>query len=133
MAGGGHPLSDGRQGRPLHPWLFTIVANTVRTYHRKRRVRALLHGDPPQHEPPSPNPDSERVSAARQTAAWLEERIRRLPLPKREVVILACIENLPLKEVANVLGLPLGTVKTHLRRARLALAAELAGRGEVRS
>ena len=28
--------------RPLHPWLFTIVANTVRTHHRKQRVKELV-------------------------------------------------------------------------------------------
>ena len=62
--------------------------------------------------------------------SFLEGRISELPLARREVLLLACVESLPLKEVASVLGLPLGTVKTHLRRARLTLAEALARRNQ---
>jgi len=115
-------------GRPLHPWLFTIVANTVRNHLRRQRVRSLVGSVEEVGEPASANPGADRVAAARQTVAWLEQQIRKLPLARREVLLLVCVENLPLKQVASVLGLPLGTVKTHLRRARLSLAEELAGR-----
>jgi RNA polymerase sigma factor (sigma-70 family) len=115
--------------RPLHPWLFTIVANTVRSYVRKRQVRKLLFAEPATHDPASPAPDGERVSAARQTLARLEQRIRLLPLVQREVLLLTCIENLPQQQVARVLKMPVNTVKTHLRRARLALARQLAEGG----
>ncbi len=113
--------------RELHPWIFTIVANRVRTHLRKRRINSLIKAaDPPSIEPASSNPDAERSTAAKQTLTWLEERLLSLPLARREVLVLACIENLPLKDIASVLNMPLGTVKTHLRRARLALAEELA-------
>ena len=114
--------------RPLHPWLFTIVANTVRTHLRRQRVRSLVDAAVTTGEPVADQPGAERVAAGRQTVAWLEERISELPLARREVLLLACVESLPLKEVASVLGLPLGTVKTHLRRARLTLAEALARR-----
>ena len=113
--------------RPLHPWLFTIVANTVRTHHRKQRVKELVFMEP-RREVQDPAPDGERVAVARQTATWLEEEIRRLPFMQREVVVLACIENLAHKEIAAALELPINTVKTHLRRARLALVRKLARR-----
>jgi len=119
--------------RPLHPWLFTIVANTVRTHHRKNKVREMVFADPPAVEPRSANPDGERNAMARQTAAWLEQEIRKLPLAQQEVLILTCIENLPQKEVAGILGLPVNTVKTHLRRARLALIDRLAQRDTNKS
>jgi RNA polymerase sigma-70 factor (ECF subfamily) len=115
-------------GRPLHPWLFTIVANAVRNHLRRQRVRSLVGPADQVGEPAARNPGAERVTAGRQTMAWLEERIKELPLARREVLLLACVESLPLREVAAVLGLPLGTVKTHLRRARLTLAEELAHR-----
>jgi RNA polymerase sigma-70 factor (ECF subfamily) len=115
-------------GRPLHPWLFTIVANAVRNHLRRQRVRSLVGPADQVGETTARNPGAERVTAGRQTMAWLEERIKELPLARREVLLLACVENLPLSEVAAVLGLPLGTVKTHLRRARLTLAEELAHR-----
>ena len=114
------------EGRPLHPWLFTIVANTVRTYHRKNRVRERVFGDPPAAEPAGDSPDGQRRVMARETAAWLERQIARLPLAQREVLLLTCVEKLPQREVAAMLGLPVNTVKTHLRRARLALARRFA-------
>jgi RNA polymerase sigma-70 factor (ECF subfamily) len=114
--------------RPLHPWLFTVVANAVRNHLRRRRVRSLVGPAGGITEPATTGPGAERVAAARQTVAWLEERIRALPLERREVLLLACVESLPLQEVAAVLGLPLATVKSHLRRARLTLAEELARR-----
>lgn len=115
--------------RPPHPWIFTIVANEVRSYLRRRRVRELVFADAASHEPPDPAPGGERVMEARNTVAWLEAEILRLPLAQREVLILCCAEGLPLKAVALALELPLNTVKTHLRRARLALALRLARRG----
>jgi RNA polymerase sigma factor (sigma-70 family) len=117
--------------RPLHPWLFTIVANAVRTYHRRRRVRMLVHNDPPAQDPECSRPGSERTTAARQLLEWLEGQIQRLPLIRREVLILACIEGMALKDVAASLRMPVNTVKTHLRRARLFLAEELAQHGRA--
>lgn len=112
--------------RPLHPWIFTIIANTVRHHLRRRRVRQLVFASPgPAQDPADASPDGERTAAARQTAAWLEEEIRELPLAQREALILACVESLPLRQVAEVLGTPLNTVKTHLRRARLRLTRSL--------
>jgi RNA polymerase sigma-70 factor (ECF subfamily) len=122
-----------RADRPPHPWIFTIVANEVRTYLRRRRVRELVFAAPVEHEPEDPAPDGERAVLARETVARLEEEIRRLPLAQREVLILASLEGRSLKEVAQALGLPLNTVKTHLRRARLALSREWARRQTVKS
>ena len=114
--------------RPLHPWLFTIVANTVRTHYRKRRVSEIVFMQSSQREPRDPAPDGERLAVARQTATWLEEEIRKLPLMQREVLLLACIENFAQKDIAAALELPINTVKIHLRRARLALVRKLARR-----
>jgi RNA polymerase sigma-70 factor (ECF subfamily) len=113
---------------PAHPWIFTIVANEVRSHLRRRRIRELVFAGPATHDPADPAPDGERAVEARETVAWLEEQIRRLPLAQREVLILASLESRPLSEVAEALGLPLNTVKTHLRRARLALSEKLARR-----
>lgn len=127
--------------RPLHPWLFTVVANTVRNYVRTRRVRELAfvpRKEVPERETPDPAPIAEQIAAARQETAWLEVEISKLPHAQREVLILTTIENVPQQEVAEILGMPVNTVKTHLRRARMALAEKLvrrkaAWRGEVRS
>jgi RNA polymerase sigma-70 factor (ECF subfamily) len=120
-----HAGSSYDPSRPHHPWLFTIVANTVRTYVRKRKVQAMVFAEPPKQEPKSTDADAARHAIAKQTAGWLERQIQKLPLGQREVLILTCVEHLPQREVAVVLGLPVNTVKTHLRRARLALVERL--------
>ena len=77
--------------RPLHPWLFTVVANTVRNHLRRQRVRALVGSAEEVAEPAACHPAADRVAAGRQTMAWLERQIRRLPAARREVLILSCV------------------------------------------
>jgi RNA polymerase sigma-70 factor (ECF subfamily) len=106
---------------PLHPWLFTVVANAVRTYFRKQKRRLFFFAGPPPEDVKDEAPDGEALASARETTDWLERAIRALPLSQREVLVLATLENLPMNDIASILGLPVGTVKTQLRRARLRL------------
>lgn len=119
--------------RPLHPWLFTIVANVVRNHFRRQKVRELVASEPDAVDPTDPAPDSERRATSRQTATWLSERIRHLPLKQRQVLLLASVESLTMREIATALEIPLNTVKSNLRRARRALMRDLSRRqqGEV--
>ncbi len=117
--------------RPLGPWLFTIVANTVRNHFRAQAVpiTTVPRDDPLDPlDPPDPNPGPEHIAEIRETIAWLEEALLALPLAQREVLLLITIVGLRQQDAASSLNLPLNTVKTHLRRARLALAAGLADR-----
>ncbi len=111
--------------RSFKPWLFAIAVNTVRSYYRKCRVRELVYAD---QEATDRNPNGEQIAEARETAEWLEAEITRLPLAQREVVGLVCAEHMKQTDVADVLSIPLSTVKTLLRRARIALAQQLARR-----
>jgi RNA polymerase sigma-70 factor (ECF subfamily) len=114
--------------RPLAPWLFTIVANSVRNHFRDRSGPILLveNDDPP--DAPDPNPGPEHIATARATLAWLEQALLALSPAQREVLLLTAIVGLRQQDIAESLNLPLNTVKTHLRRARLALATGLAKR-----
>lgn len=116
--------------RPVKPWVFTIVANIVRGHYRKSRVREAVVAAT-DLEPNDSAPDSHQLIEARETAAWIERAIAALPFSQREVVVLCCIEQLPQDDVAATLGMPVNTVKTHLRRARSALAQALARRQAV--
>jgi RNA polymerase sigma-70 factor (ECF subfamily) len=62
---------------------------------------------------------------------WLERRITRLPEQQREVLVLSTLKGLRMKDIARVMALPENTVKTHMRRARLALAESLARREQT--
>lgn len=122
--------------RPLAPWIFTIAANAVRDHFRARPVPAAAFAvhfashapDDPPPDPPDPNPGPERIAEARQTVAWLEGAIQELPLAQREVLLLASVVGLPQQEIAEALNMPVNTVKTQLRRARIALSERLVER-----
>ena len=63
--------------------------------------------------------------------AWLEQALDALPAVQREVLLLSTVAGLPQNAIASCLNVPLNTVKTHLRRTRLALAARLARHGAL--
>jgi RNA polymerase sigma-70 factor (ECF subfamily) len=111
--------------RPLAPWIFTIVVNTVRDHFRNCRVNSSPVANDGSLEISDPNPGPERTAAARESLAWLERALRTLPFAQREVLVLATIVGLRQQDIAQSLNLPLNTVKTHLRRARLKLAEDM--------
>jgi len=118
-----------RPDRPLKPWLFTIAVNTLRNHFRDAGTResvSLTERLEERLRDAGPNPA--RAAEGRETAAWLEEAIRLLPLPHRQALVLTCIEGMGQKEASTALGIPVNTVKTHVRRARIVLARALAAR-----
>lgn len=107
----------------LSPWIFTIVSNKVRDHFRSvSRDRAESLGD---REQRAEDPGAHELAEAAETADWLERAIRKLPLSQREVVLLCCVHNMEQLEAARALGMPINTLKTHLRRARITLARHL--------
>ena len=109
-------------------WLYRIVWRTCADRARRPEpVPAEVEGAA---APGGPDPQA-RLEEAEERRA-VESALRRLPLPYQAAVALFYLEDLPLKEVAEILGIPVGTVKTHLHRARRELRAamsESAGAG----
>jgi RNA polymerase sigma-70 factor (ECF subfamily) len=115
--------------RPLKPWLFTIAVNTVRNHFRDAAGREpMVLTDKIEERLRDVGPNPARAAESRETAAWLEAALRFLPLPHRQALVLTCVEGMDQKEASIALGIPVGTVKTHVRRARIALARALAAR-----
>jgi RNA polymerase sigma-70 factor, ECF subfamily len=125
-------------------WLFRIAHNTAIDHLRQRRLllatpRLDEDGDfiDPLDQLPDLRGDSpEQAATRRQMAAVIDRAIDTLRPEYRAVVVLRHHEDLDYEEIAEVMGLPLGTVKTYLHRARKELAARLreAGLGsETRS
>jgi len=112
--------------RPLRVWVLTITANTVRSYFRRRATQNRLFDDGATVEVAAPEPDSLALTEAHETARWIDSAISSLPLAQRQVLVLASVERLDHATIGEVLEIPVGTVKTHLRRARLALARTMA-------
>jgi RNA polymerase sigma factor (sigma-70 family) len=111
---GRHTL-DPRRGS-LSGWLLGIARHEVGDRHRRaareRELRASLAAALPQ---PAPSPDElvDRLLVA--------DELARLPDVQRRAIELACLAGHTHQEVAQLLGLPLGTVKSHIRRGLLRL------------
>ena len=111
--------------RPLRPWLFTIAANNVRN-HLRDESRRRGSGSVDVDGRPSGDHGPRALAEIQETVAWLEQALPRLPLEQREVLLLGSVAGLRLQDIATVLEIPLNTVKTLTRRARMGLAKALA-------
>ena len=111
--------------RPLGPWLFTIAANSVRNHFRDES-RHRVADDNQACDVPSGDHGPQTLAEIQETVAWLEGALPTLPLAQREVLLLGSVAGLRLQDIATVLHIPLNTVKTLNRRARLSLAGALA-------
>lgn len=107
-------------------WLHRIAINTC--LNRCRQLRAQLYVvDNEDALKRLSDPEGEPVAVIldKEQKAWLWAAVRRLPSKYRLVITLFYQEQLSYKEIAERLSLPLGTVKSHLNRARRALAKSL--------
>ncbi|MBN2495725.1 MAG: RNA polymerase sigma factor [Deltaproteobacteria bacterium] len=116
--------------RPFRAWLYTIAHNLLRSHWRARRVRRVLGGWWRRGEGRARDPESDCVPAdrrldARQRVRFIESALQDLPVGQRQALYLARVEGLAVADCARVLGVPVPTAKTWLRRARLALADAL--------
>lgn len=124
------------QGRKFSSWLFKIAHNTAIDQLRRKELVTVPLETPDRDEPDlvAMLPDASAETPAgraerRDLAAAIEGAVGSLKPLYREVVVLRYQEGLMYEEIAEVTGLPLGTVKTHLFRARKAMVAHLEARG----
>ena len=105
----------------LLPWLYGIATNVLRNrrraHMRHRRLIAQLASEPERRAAPDA---ALRAEAAERMRSILEV-LRRLPREQRDVVALCVWSELSYDEAAVALGVPLGTIRSRLSRARAAL------------
>ena len=110
-------------GTDLRAWLFTIMhhqyVNTVRREAREKTTVDIEHVSSTLAATTDP-------TAGRQLIE-LDHALARLPTEQREVVLLIGLEGMPYERVAQILGVPIGTVRSRLSRGRERLR-ELMGR-----
>ena len=122
-----------RGGSP-RAWLFAIVRNCCRTAQSGRAgtLALVIHESGlneetaarlGEHPDPSPTPEEEVIRKTEINR--LRQAIEAMPEPFREAVVLRDIEELSYAEIAEVTGVPVGTVMSRLSRGRSILAQEL--------
>ena len=124
------------QNRKFSSWLFKIAHNTAIDQLRRRQLNTVPLETPNPDEPDlvSVLPDAgtetpETRAHRRDLASAIESAVAKLKPIYREVVALRYQEGLAYDEIAEITGLPLGTVKTHLFRARKAMVGHLESEG----
>ncbi|WP_232661740.1 RNA polymerase sigma factor [Pseudonocardia sp. TRM90224] len=118
----------------VRPWLLTILRNTARNAARDASRRPAPPPGFETAEEPSAQPSVEEQAEHGEAQRVLGAALRQLPDVQRLAVTLRHVVDLPISEVAEVLGCPEGTAKSHisrgLQRLRSVLpAAEPSGRG----
>jgi len=115
----------------LKTWIYRIAVNQChnrrRWWQRRRRDRLVsLDVVTPAEEPRlSPESSPEQEYARQEQSEALQRALRALPFRQRAVLLLREVEGLSCEQAAEALEVPVGTIKSRLSRARLALKQEL--------
>jgi RNA polymerase sigma-70 factor (ECF subfamily) len=113
----------------LPAWLQRVARNySIDHYRRRRRERSLVVAGEESEElvaiarDPATSSDPHRALEEKDLAAWLRQVIDRLPSELGQAVILRDLQGMTYEEMAEMLQIPLGTVKSRINRGRLELA-----------
>jgi RNA polymerase sigma-70 factor, ECF subfamily len=106
-------------------WLHRVTVNACYDELRRKRRRPMLHAvadDDLEHEPGPPTADhADEVAGTHDAASALAS----IPEEFRIALVLADVQDMAYEQIAQVLEVPIGTVKSRVHRGRLALAAAL--------
>jgi RNA polymerase sigma-70 factor (ECF subfamily) len=119
-------LPEFRGDANLRTWLYGIVRNVAANQRRSQRRKG--QGAPPEDDFPDPGPGPLEQLAQREDARFVQRFAAQLDEKKRDLFVLALLEETSMPEVAAALGVPLNTAYTRLRALRHAFRAALANR-----
>ena len=107
-------------------WLMRTAHNLCIDRLRKRKVRSeIADGDDVMHLQPDGSPGPELRAGATEIGAGIEGALAELGPIDRAVLLMREVHELPYEEIASVLGMPIGTMKARLHRARERLRVRL--------
>lgn len=124
---------QGFHGSNGRVWLMAIVRNTAYSWLQHNRPAEVVHAfdETATHLSPSDNgarteeQNPEQRFAQNVCRELVNQAIETLPLDYREVIILRELEELSYKDIADIVGIPIGTVMSRLARARKILQQRL--------
>jgi RNA polymerase sigma-70 factor (ECF subfamily) len=100
--------------RPFKPWLYAIATNLARNHYNRPDTRRTISSDRLSSERPTSDQTAEDALLEHDEVQQVAASLMALPDHQREVVVLRYFQELSLAEIADVLGIPVGTVKSRL-------------------
>lgn len=122
---------DTFRGGDGRAWLLAIVRNACWDHLRRHRPHELASFDEDLHTPDTAGPTPETLLIQQADQARVRAAMEALPSSWREVLILREMEGMSYKEIAEVAGIPIGTVMSRLARARSGLQQALQAREQL--
>lgn len=132
-------LVDFDGGAQLRTWLYAIALRIARKYRERGRREHSSLEDAQQSLEAAPQSDlslpasAEGAALSNERLALARAALEALDDDKREVFVLARVEQMSAPQIASIVGIPLNTVYSRLRAARLAFEAEVARRTATRN
>lgn len=114
-------LHSFRQEAKLSTWIARIAYNTCLNHLQKKRLKLLDIDEVVEQYEPSSDSDAFELLEKKQVCAVLQDAIDQLPALYRTLITLYHFSFFNLAEISQVTGLPEGTIKSYLYRARKAL------------
>ena len=100
-------------------WLFAVIRNTAAQRRRRQWLFDLLPSRLLRLEPePATAPDPEALADVSESGARLRDALAKLPRRQRETLHLVFYEDLTIEEAAGVLGVSVGSARTHYHRGK---------------
>jgi RNA polymerase sigma-70 factor (ECF subfamily) len=115
---------DGFDGGAFLPWLLRLTRNSAIDRLRRIKARPPAEDLPVEdaHDLASSGEDPETRTGREERARLVHRALAGMDRKSREIILLKEIQGLELKEIADMLGTPVGTVKSRSHRARIELA-----------
>ena len=111
-------------------WLYTIAKNLANTEFRKKKQRKItllsqISRDDKPYDIPADQPETDQEIQSDIANRIIRKAIDGLPEKFKTVILLRDIQELSYEDISSIIGVPIGTVKSRINRARLQLQLEL--------
>ncbi|PYV59668.1 MAG: RNA polymerase subunit sigma-24 [Acidobacteria bacterium] len=112
-------------GTNFRAWMYRILRNTFLTSRTGLKATVSLDDEENPVTQPAADDDPESLLFARADQEEIRRALEQLPVVHREIILLCDVEEMSYKEIAELAGIPIGTVMSRLSRARSSMRSLL--------
>src|SRR5438445_7979953 len=112
-------------GTNFRAWMYRILRNTFLTSRTGLKATVSLDDEENPVTEPAADDDPESLLFARADQEEIRRALEQLPVAHREIILLCDVEEMSYKEIAELAGIPIGTVMSRLSRARRSMRSLL--------